>query len=241
MEESIDIDGLLGGVRKQAAVKPIAAASKKTRVTVGVAQDAAFSFYYEENLELLRKNGAAIRFFSPLVDCQLPEGVSGLYLGGGYPELFAARLEANLSMRNEIKALSRKGLPVFAECGGLMYLGKSLVDKEDRRSAMTGVFPWQTRLLTRRVELGYREVAIAPNCPMLQKGGRMRGHEFHYSTMKGPAHVEKQVFKLQNNRQEGFTYKNCLATYVHLHFASNPAFAKGFVRLCEKYQKENSK
>lgn len=241
MEKSIDIDGLLAGVRKQTAQKPIEGTSKKDRVTIAVARDAAFSFYYEENLEFLRKNGARLIFFSPLIDSRLPEGISGLYLGGGFPELFADALEANRSMRAEIKAVSRKGLPVFAECGGMIYLGSRLANKEGGSLRMAGVFPWTTRMLTKRAALGYREVEVSPGSPMLKQGGTLRGHEFHYSTIKEPGPAIGRVFKLTDGRREGFTYKNCLATYIHLHFASNPAFAKGFVQLCARYKKEEIK
>ncbi|OGQ57137.1 MAG: hypothetical protein A3J24_00215 [Deltaproteobacteria bacterium RIFCSPLOWO2_02_FULL_53_8] len=241
INESIDIDRLLKGLRMGAKRVERPPKFIKTRVSIGVARDAASTFYYEENLELLRKNGAALIFFSPLNDRRLPEGISGLYLGGGYPELFAAGLEANRSMRSQIKALSRKGLPIFAECGGLMYLGKRLVDTDGKKFNMTGVFPWTTRMLTKRAALGYREVEVSSGCPMLKQGGRIKGHEFHYSAMNEPERIKDAVFRLKDGRLEGFTYKNCLATYIHLHFASNPAIAKGFVRLCETYQKEKTK
>lgn len=241
VNENIDIDGLLNGLNKNA--KRIEKTPKiiKPRVSIGIARDAASTFYYEENLELLRKNGARLIAFSPMADSRLPRGISGLYLGGGYPELFADALAANGSMRAQIKAFSRKGLPVFAECGGLMYLGGNLIDKDGKKLRMAGVFPWTTRMLTKRAALGYREVKVSSGCPMLKQGGKIRGHEFHYSAMNEPGPAAGRAFTLTDGRQEGFTYKNCLATYIHLHFASNPAFAKGFVRLCEDYQKENSK
>ncbi|MBI5561890.1 MAG: cobyrinate a,c-diamide synthase [Deltaproteobacteria bacterium] len=238
-EKFIDLDVILSALPKTSP-RQSEDAPVKGRVKLGVALDPAFSFYYQENLDLLRRFGAEPVFFSPIKDNALPDGISGLYLGGGYPELHARPLAANQRMRGAIRRYAELGLPIFAECGGLMYLGEGIEDKKGRAHDMSGVFPWTTRMLDRRASLGYREVEAAKGCPMLPMGGVIRGHEFHYSEMTGRAAGRiRRVFRLTEGRAEGFVYKNTLATYIHLHFASNPAFAKGFVALCEKWKEEN--
>ncbi|MBI5236272.1 MAG: cobyrinate a,c-diamide synthase [Deltaproteobacteria bacterium] len=207
------------------------------RVRIAVAKDRAFCFYYEENLEILKAQGAEIVLFSPIKDKKLPSRVDGLYIGGGYPELFAKELEANLSLRQEIKKAASLEMPIFAECGGLMYLGQGIRDRESKNHKCAGVFPWTTRMLKKRKALGYREAAVSKACPMLPQGGLVRGHEYHYSEIRGVG-ATKTVFTIvadgTQKRAEGYSYKNTLATYVHIHFASNPAFAAGFVQLCEE-------
>lgn len=251
VEEHLDLDGLCASLNMRSVSKsasggrsglsrgPVAACelpgSSPSKVRIAVARDKAFCFYYEENLDILRECGAEIVFFSPLKDKRLPPDIGGIYLGGGYPELYARRLEANASMRDAVKAASDNGLAVFAECGGLMYLGGKIEEVSGRASSMSGVFPWTTKMLKKRKALGYREVAVLSGCPMLKKGGKVRGHEFHYSEVLGVPPGAKRPFSIKGAKpaeKEGFVYKKTLATYVHLHFASNTEFAKGFVRLC---------
>ncbi len=209
------------------------------RARIAVARDRAFCFYYEENLEILKAQGAEIVPFSPIKDKKLPSRIDGLYIGGGYPELFAKELEANLSLRQEIKRAASLGMPIFAECGGLMYLGKGIRNKENKNHKCAGVFPWTTRMLSKRKALGYREVWVSKGCPLLPQGGRLRGHEYHYSEMRGFG-ATKTVFSIvadgTQKRAEGYSYKNALATYVHIHLASNLAFAAGFVQLCTEFK-----
>lgn len=256
VEEHLDLDALCKAlVRKNASTRipaescePLVSSERRRSSSVGasagvsagariaVGRDKAFCFYYEENLEILKRCGAELVFFSPLKDKRLPPDVNGIYLGGGYPELYAKRLEANSAMRSAIKAACDDGLAVYAECGGLMYLGGKVEDISGRGYAMAGVFPWTTRMLEKRKALGYREVVARAGCPMLKQGGLVRGHEFHYSELAGVPSGIKRAFGIKSAKgveKEGFVYKKTLATYVHLHFASNPAFAKGFVRLCE--------
>ncbi len=206
---------------------------------IAVARDRAFSFYYEENLEILRTSGARIRFFSPMRDEKLPRGTRGIYLGGGYPEVHAAALSRNEAMRSAVREAAARGMPVFAECGGLMYLGKAIIDMDGARHDMAGVFGWETRMSRRLRALGYRDVEVLGGCPFLEKGARIRGHEFRYSEMRGRGAGAPGVFMaLSPSTGEeagtgGHVRKNVLATYVHLHFASNPAFARGFVMMCK--------
>jgi len=234
MEERFALDALLRSTKIPVpSIEPYPTPAVRARIAV--AMDSAFCFYYRENLDILAASGAEIVFFSPLSDKALPEGTDGVYLGGGYPELHAKALEDNRLLRDEFRRLVEKGMPVYAECGGLMYLGKA-IETEGGAFRMAGVFPWTTRLLSRRKALGYREVTLTAECPFLKKG-KIRGHEFHYSEMTGGADGPHAytVSGAGNDFKEGFVYKRALASYMHLHFASNPAFAAGFVRASKEF------
>lgn len=249
VEKGIDLSRLLNGLPKllnprfeHAGAGPVKDREKpwreKNAPKIAVAFDNAFSFYYEENLDILKGLGAKIKFFSPLKDKKLPEGINGIYIGGGYPELFAKGLEANSEMRREIKRLARNGMPVYSECGGLMYLGRSIKGLNDKTRKMCGVFPWVSRLHGKRQALGYREVTVKKGCPMMPCGGVMRGHEFHYSELGPVPSNVKKTFSFETSGKktsEGYAFKNTLATYMHVHFASSPDFARGFVDLCRDY------
>jgi len=203
---------------------------KAKRFRLAVAYDKAFSFYYEDNLDLMRDAGAEIIRFSPLVDRTIPERADAVYIGGGYPELHADALSRNRSMLGSIHAWAAAGKPLYAECGGMMYLSKGIRDFNDRFFAMAGVFPFETRM-TKRPRLGYREILLNEDCIIGARGERCRGHEFHYSEIRGSA--LGQVYSLCDSRgkalpAEGFRYKNTLASYVHIHFGSNPYIAEQF-------------
>ncbi len=234
VERSVDIDGLIGSLPTvRVKAEPVKKPSGKA-VRVAVALDRAFCFYYEENLDVLRSFGAETVFFSPIKDKKLPAGVDGVYIGGGYPELYAKELEANGELREEILRKAKEGMPVFAECGGLMYLGKR-IETEGRAFKAAGLFPWTSRMLKKRKALGYREVRLTGDSPFASKGA-VRGHEFHYSEIsKVPSGIKRGfIFTTAAGTEvaEGYTFKNTLASYVHLHFASNPSFAEGFVKRC---------
>lgn len=207
---------------------------------VAVAHDRAFSFYYEENLDILRGLGARISFFSPLSDEALPRGTRGIYIGGGYPELHGVELGENAAMRDDIKRTALAGVPIFAECGGLMYLGKSLKDRMGRAYPMAGVFNWTTEIYDKRKALGYRDVITLPGCPFLGEGEVIRGHEFRYSEIRDKNIRAENVFKAAHPGtgrvmpSGGYVVQNVLATYIHIHFASNPAFARGFINKCKR-------
>ncbi|MCK4486652.1 MAG: cobyrinate a,c-diamide synthase [Desulfobacterales bacterium] len=215
--------------------------SSRYSVRIGVAKDEAFCFYYQDNLEILESFGAELVFFSPLRDERLPGGITGLYLGGGYPELFARRLSDNVSLRGEIRGLAEKDFPIYAECGGFMFLCQGIQDTEGSFYPMAGVYPFTVRMLSRLKSLGYREVRLAASCPLGTVGQVIRGHEFHYSEMiEGPKGVQL-AYSIAGRRGkdthgEGFLMRNTLGSYVHLHFGSNPAVAKNFVRLCWKHR-----
>ncbi|WP_419784312.1 cobyrinate a,c-diamide synthase [Maridesulfovibrio sp.] len=211
----------------------------KTRI--GVAQDYAFSFYYEENLRLLREAGAELIPFSPIDDKILPEGISGLYIGGGYPELAAFDLAQNTKLRRAIADFSAAGHPVYAECGGFMYLMES-INKDDRVFPMCGIFPFRSSMKSRFQALGYREIQFTSDTFLGETGTTVRGHEFHYSALDGIPDEIKKSYQVTSKKgiseDEGFAANNnTLGSYIHLHFASNPQVAENFVNACVEYSR----
>jgi cobyrinic acid a,c-diamide synthase len=207
------------------------------RARIGVAHDAAFQFYYAENLDLLREAGADLVAFSPLDAPALP-AVDGLYLGGGYPELHARRLAENVAMRRAVRRFADSGRPIYAECGGLMYLAESLEDGGGAAHEMVGVLPVRVRRSPRRMALGYTEVAFTGETPLGPSGAIARGHEFHYSSVdpvpEGVARAYRITQRGAERRAEGYLVGRTLMSYVHLHFASNPALAPSLVAACAR-------
>jgi cobyrinic acid a,c-diamide synthase len=203
-------------------------------VRVGVASDAAFSFYYEDNLDLLREHGAEIVLFSPMNDTHLPAGLDGLYLGGGYPELYAEQLSGNHQMLDEIRAFAASSKPVYAECGGMLYLSLRLGTADGKIYPMAGVLPHSMEMTRRLVRFGYVTVEFTEDCLLGEKGMVIRGHSFHYSHIasQGEMATSYRVQYSMSGKEEleGFHRGNLLASYVHLHFRANPAVAEHFVR-----------
>ncbi|HTR45252.1 MAG TPA: hypothetical protein VMH06_06035, partial [Thermodesulfovibrionales bacterium] len=204
--------------------------------SIAVAYDKAFCFYYEDNLDLLRDGGMEVVKFSPLADSGLPVGVDAVYIGGGYPELHAEQLSANKSMLSSIRTWADEGRPLYAECGGLMYLSQGIYDFEDAFFPMAGVFPFETVMKKGRSRLGYREILLHEDCMLGRKGDRLRGHEFHYSEIKGSRQsaVDSRpstIYSVRNGDGrdagvEGYRVRNTLASYIHVHFGSNAGLAK---------------
>ena len=204
------------------------------RAAIAVAQDRAFSFYYQDSLDLLEAWGAEIVPFSPLDDDALPDGVGGVYLGGGFPELFAGELSQNDGMLRSMQAAIERGVAVYGECGGLMYLGRSLSDLDGRQFPMVGAIPVVSSMEGRRLHLGYREVAACGDGPLLKAGERVRGHEFHWSVLQEPPGEESAAYRVvnQDGRPEGFRKGSVWASYVHVHLGSRPGLARRFVDAC---------
>jgi cobyrinic acid a,c-diamide synthase len=204
-------------------------------VRVGVAHDAAFQFYYLENLERLREAGAELVYWSPLAEPELPE-VDGLYFGGGYPELHARGLAEHAAMRKAVRRFAEAGRPIYAECGGLMYLAEALEDAGGAVHPMVGVLPATVRMRPRRLALGYTEVTLTRDTPLGPAGASARGHEFHCSTLDPVPDAIERAYSVRARggagRAEGYLVGRTLMSYVHLHFASNPALAGGFVAAC---------
>ena len=213
------------------------ATNYQSRPLIAVARDKAFCFYYEDNLDLLKAAGAELIFFSPMEDSQLPADINGIYIGGGYPELYAEQLSQNSSLLRSINAWATAGRPLYAECGGLMYLSKGIHDSGDRFFAMADIFPFETRMKEGRSGLGYRQVVLKENCIVGKEGAELRGHEFHYSEIIEREAFAQTGYSLRDGRggylyDEGYQFKKTLASYVHLHFGSNPAIAGEFINSC---------
>ena len=209
------------------------AAPAQTHPRIGVARDAAFSFYYEDNLDLLRAEGAEIVTFSPMADKALPAPLDGLYLGGGYPELHARELSENTPMLQQIRAFAQAGGPVYAECGGLLYLSQQLTTLDGQVYPMAGVVPLAMEMTNRLVDFGYVTVTFSQDCLLGPSGMSIRGHSFHYSRIASAAAVPTSYdveFSLSGKRMsEGFSVGRVLASYAHLHFRANPSVARHFV------------
>ena len=224
LEAGVELEPLLKMVRGGQAEAPSLSEPSPAGVRIGVARDEAFCFYYRDNLEALEAAGAELVEFSPLHDPALPERLDGLYLGGGYPEVHAEQLVANAGLRAQIRGRIEAGMPVYAECGGLIYLCEA-VDGQP----LCGALSAEAQMLSKRKALGYRDVALSEAGPLGPAGTRVRGHEFHYSQLTMPAHIERvyRVFdrKGRELEPEGYRVHNLLASYVHLHFGSAPQVA----------------
>ncbi len=224
---------------------PTFAKGGQGKIYIAVAQDAAFCFMYEDNLRLLKETGAELIYFSPLHDTALPSPVHGVYLPGGYPELYAETLHGNVSMKESIRAAIASDMPVYAECGGFVYLTLGIDGSAGQPSAdFVGLFPVRCRMLPRRKALGYRQVELTQNCIIGAQGAVVRGHEFHYSEIGIMPDEVRRCYEVSRRGDvlgmEGFQIRNCLASYIHLHFGSNPEIAEAFVAACCLYQDQYS-
>lgn len=207
-------------------------------VTVAVAQDEAFSFYYEDNLELLQELGAKIVYFSPLHNRELPEA-DGLLIGGGYPELKAGELAANTGILASIRRAADSGMPILAECGGFQYLQEELVDKEGTAHRMCGVLKGSSRMTDKLVRFGY--VEVSGEGLYFGTGRTIRGHEFHYSDSTENGSACKAVKPGGKSWDCMVVQGRIAAGYPHLYYRSCPAFAESFVIECGKFREEGRK
>ncbi|MBA3060936.1 MAG: hypothetical protein FP832_04715, partial [Nitrospirae bacterium] len=230
------------------------------KTIIVIAYDKAFCFYYEDNLDLLKNAGAEIVTFSPISDSAIPDKADAVYIGGGYPELYAKELSENTSMMKSINDWANSGKPIYSECGGLMYLSKGIYDFNGNFFEMAGVFPFETEMKKGKSHLGYREIILKEDCILGKKGDKLKGHEFHYSEIvKGQAEgtvpdlrtersgvvesglspparggIINKIYSVSGNSVnklagEGYTFKNTLASYIHVHFGSNLNIARNFI------------
>ena len=194
-------------------------------------------------VERLREAGASLVFWSPLRDAELPD-VDGHYFGGGYPELHAGELARNTSLHKAIRRFVEAGKPLYAECGGLMYLAEQLEDDQGAHHSMVGLLPTTVRMRPRRLHLGYTETMLVRDTVIGPAGAVARGHVFHFSTLDPVRATVPRAYRLESERtsdpsgpgdeMEGFVVGSALLSYVHLHFASNPAIATAFVERCAR-------
>jgi cobyrinic acid a,c-diamide synthase len=211
---------------------------------IGIIKDSAFQFYYPENIDALEAAGAETVMISALAGKTLPE-LDALYIGGGFPETHAKELAENESFRKELKAMAEDGLPIYAECGGLMYLGEELV-LEKKSYPMVGVLPLTFDFYSRPQGHGYTVVTVENENPFYKVGAEIRGHEFHYSRVLQWSGDEKDlVFRMQRGvgitkDKDGICYKNVLATYTHIHALGTPHWAQALVRNAIAYQKKKA-
>ena len=228
-EMSIELDALVGLMQTQPEIEAdIPVAQKIADVRIAVARDKAFCFYYRDNLELLGELGATLIPFSPLEDNELPE-CDGLYLGGGYPELYAQQLSQNVSMRESVRNATNSGLPTIAECGGFMYLTERIADSE-----MVGVIGGNCTDMKKLVRFGYAEFSAEEESLLFEPGDAVRGHEFHHWDAAHPGSA------LTAKKPSGRGWKCAYATatlyagYPHLYFMSNPKIGEKFIRKCHE-------
>jgi cobyrinic acid a,c-diamide synthase len=204
-------------------VKRVAPLGKSIRI--GVAFDPAFCFYYPDNLELLEEARGELVRFSPMQDSIVPDS-DVLYFGGGYPEIYADVLAENTAMLASIREFIRRGGIVYAECGGLMYLSRTLRGFDGKVCDMVGVIPGDVVMSRTHMTLGYRELTLTQSGLLGEKGIRIRGHEFHYSHLENAEDIE-YIGRMTDARGkncggDGITVNNVVALYTHLHFASHP-------------------
>jgi cobyrinic acid a,c-diamide synthase len=220
--------------------KPEKQKNSSSAPRIGIIKDSAFQFYYPENIDALVEAGAEAVFISPLRTNKIPP-IDALYIGGGFPETHAKELTENEQFRNEIKALAEDGLPIYAECGGLMYLGEELV-LDDKSYQMAGVLPVVFGLSKKPKGHGYTIISVERENKYFKKGSEIRGHEFHYSyVLEWKGNDEDLVFNMKKgngfiNKKDGLCYKNVLATYTHIHALGTPSWAEAMVSNAISYR-----
>lgn len=247
-EKYIDLEAVVDIARSAPALSLSESVStsvvvERGQVWIGVFRDRAFSFYYPENLEALEEAGARLIFIDSFHD-RLPE-VDALYIGGGFPEVFAAELEANTPLRDAVRAGIEEGLPVYAECGGLMYLARTLTYK-DRKSKMVGVFPFDIDMGTEPRGHGYMRLHVLGGNPYFEAVKEIRAHEFHHSTVLNLPAGLNYGFAVErgygiDGSVDGVYYKNALASYCHLHALAVPEWAPALVTKALSYRRTKNR
>ncbi len=224
--DGIDYDAIERVCQIAARPQPVPLSALAPVVTMAIAQDEAFYFYYRENLDLMRARGIAFKPFSPLHDSELPADIEGIYIGGGYPELHLEALSNNHAIKQSIKALAATGIPIYAECGGLMYLMEQIVDGAGRSYPMVGLFSGQAAMTARLQHFGYVNVELQADTVIGPAGTNFGGHEFHRSRCEFGdtplAYCVSKAYRSQKQWRCGAVYHNALGAYTHLHFKQYP-------------------
>ena len=212
------------------------------KVRIGIAKDRAFSFYYPSNLDLLKELQVELVPFSPLEDPELPKNLSALYFGGGFPEIYARELELNSILKNQILRCVQEEMPIYAECGGLMYLSEAIETLEGTSFAMVGAVPGKIKMTDRLQNFGYKEGRMRGDTLLGAQGSQVRGHEFHYSQRLMDGNLTQNIpYELEDRKSgqqqlEGFSKGSLLASYLHLNFLTNPKWAEAFVQTADLYR-----
>lgn len=241
--KAVDLDAVLQIAENAKAIeiKNRKETGKLYDVKIGVASDKAFSFYYETSLSVLKNMGAELVFFSPLSDSHLPD-VDGLFFGGGFPEMFAKELSENKSMIADIKKAADNCMPIYAECGGYMYLSENIVDFDGNIYPMAGVIPGTTKMQNKLQTVGYVKVKALKDNVLLLKGDTLQGHEFHFSVFEptdeasSPCALEFEKMRTGAVHFGGYANINILASYLHMNFLSSPKAAQRFLFKCCEYR-----
>ena len=234
----LDIEKIIQLSKKTSSLPKITEKpSKKSKTTIAVALDNSFNFYYQDNLDALRREGAKIKFFSPISDSKIPK-CDGLYIGGGFPEVLAGSLEKNTKMRKLIKKLAEINMPIYAECGGLMYLTKSI--HNGKKHYMVGLVDAETNM-TKKMTLNYTEGYVCKTCVISKGSNKLRGHEFHFSEVDSVPKDTKFAYKLNigkgiKGQKDGVVVYNTLASYGHLYFDSSN-YARDLVSNCVSFSR----
>ncbi|MBD5161169.1 MAG: cobyrinate a,c-diamide synthase [Oscillibacter sp.] len=239
LEQTMDWEQFFSLYGGRAFRQPVKSRTAVPSVPIAVARDEAFSFTYAETLDALECAGAELLFFSPLWDSRLPEGACGLYLPGGYPELFAERLAENEGMKNAVRYAVTRGMPTVAECGGFLYLGKSLQDGDDQIYPMAGVLPGNGVRKERLVRFGYAELLAEDDSLLFRRGESVPVHEFHYwdSSENGGDLIARKPLTGRSWRC-GFVSERLYAAFPHIYFAGHPELAERFVQAAKFYGEE---
>lgn len=248
IENNVDLDRLMEIAKRAKPLEAFISVQTKNiinkNIKIGVIKDKVFSFYYPENLEALENLGAELIYIDSLNDPDLPD-IDGLYIGGGFPEVFAKELENNVTLRKQIKRKAEEGLPIYAECGGLMYLGQKIIMGENHYE-MVGVFSFDVKMEAKPQGHGYTQLTVNKSNPFFQNPNIViKGHEFHNSRILNLDTAGTSfAFNVGrgsgiNGLVDGIIYKNVLAAYNHIHSLSNPQWAKGFVELVEGFKRND--
>ncbi len=239
ISDFIDIDKIIEISKKTTSLPDISAEKKREkRIKIAVALDESFNFYYQDNLDALQREGAELVFFSPVVDKKIPS-CDGLYIGGGFPEVKGQLLEKNPLMKKSMKKSAEAGIPIYAECGGLMYLTKS-IRYRNKKFRMVGLFDAET-IMQQNLKLNYTKATTFRNCIISGVNKTIRGHEFHFSDLESVDKDSKFAYDVEigvgvKKKKDGLVQYNALASYMHLHFAQ-PNLARNFVENCVKYSR----
>lgn len=234
--ENIDVDLILKeSAENSISLKTSAKKEKRTyNLTIAVARDDVFSFYYEDNLDVLKEHGVQLKNFSPITDKSLPENIDGIYFGGGFPEIFAKELLSNKTIMGDIRKKFKNNIPIYAECGGLIYLFETLIDHDNNKQNMVGLIKGTVKMENKKQALGYYEAKLNDSSLPL-----LRGHQFRYSrviNMDDPDTVPLYKVKKPSEKNwnaEGYRKQNLMASYLHLHFRDQMEFVHYFLEKCK--------